>query len=258
MKGKVYLVGGGPGDPELLTLKAVKLLGRASIVLHDALVSRDVLRLIDPSAEKIDVGKRCGRKLLTQEEINDLLISYAKSHEVVVRLKGGDPSIFSRGGEEISALREACIDFEIVPGITAGIAAAAGAAISLTDRRFASQVLFTTMQRDTPNRAIQWAGISSTTTLVIYMPGPDYGHVAEQLRDAGWPLDMPCAIVSNASGENQLVRSTNLAQLPSEVTLLAPAVIVVGRVVTQVAREIGREFASGMGTAEEISRPMVI
>ena len=199
MSGKVYLVGGGPGDPELLTVKAVKILSRANIVLHDALVSREVLALIAPSAELIDVGKRAGRKLLTQEEINSLLVSYAESHEIVVRLKGGDPLIFGRAGEEMAALREANIGFEIVPGITAGLGAAAAAGISLTDRRYASQVLFTTMQRDTPNRAIQWAGISSTTTLVIYMPGPDYGHVAEQLRDASWPLDMPCAIISHAT-----------------------------------------------------------
>jgi uroporphyrin-III C-methyltransferase len=258
VSGTVYLVGGGPGDPELLSLKAAKVLGRASVVLHDALVSREVLALISPTAAKIDVGKRSGRKLLTQEEINDLLVSYAKSHEVVVRLKGGDPTIFGRAGEEIAALREACIDFEIVPGITAGIAAAAAAGISLTDRRFASQVLFSTMQRHTANRAIQWAGISSTTTLVIYMPGPDYSHVAAELRDAGWPLDMPCAIISKASGENQVVRPSNLAQLAFQDTLLAPAVIVVGRVVAQVAEEIGREFALSMETARQTPKSIVI
>lgn len=258
MRGKVYLVGGGPGDAELLTLKAVKILGRANVVLHDALVSREVLAMASETAEKIDVGKRCGRKLLTQEEINELLISYAKSHEVVVRLKGGDPSIFGRAGEEIAALKEACVAFEIVPGITAGIAAAAAAGISLTDRRIASQVLFTTMQRDTPNRAIQWSGISSTTTLVIYMPGPDYGYVAEQLRDAGWPVDIPCAIISKASGENQAVRSTNLAALAAEDTLAAPAVIVVGRVVSHIAAEISREYVPSIGAAKEALKSIVI
>lgn len=242
MSGKVYLVGGGPGDPELLTVKAVKILGRANVVLHDALVSRGVLALTAPAAELIDVGKRAGRKLLTQEEINSLLVSYAESHEIVVRLKGGDPLIFGRAGEEMAALRDAGIEFEIVPGITAGLGAAAAAGISLTDRRFASQVLFTTMQRDTPNRAIQWAGISSTTTLVIYMPGPDYGQVAEQLRDAGWPMDMPCAIVSHASGSDQTICSTCLAELANESTLPAPAIIVVGRVATRAAEEISHDF----------------
>jgi uroporphyrin-III C-methyltransferase len=258
MKGKVYLVGGGPGDPELLTLKAAKILGRADIVLHDALVSREVLALAAAGAELIDVGKRCGRKLLTQEEINALMISYTQSHEVVVRLKGGDPLLFGRAGEEIAALRQAGVEFEIVPGITAGFGAAAAAGFSLTDRRVASQVLFTTIQRDTENRSIQWGGISSTTTLVIYMPGTDYARVMQQLRDAGWPDDMPCAIVSNASGKHQAIRSTVLAKLADEATLPAPSIMVVGRVVAEVAGEISREFRIGPETAERTSRPMVI
>jgi uroporphyrin-III C-methyltransferase len=258
MKGKVYLVGGGPGDPELLTLKAAKILGRADIVLHDALVSREVLALAAAGAELIDVGKRCGTKLLTQEEINALMISYAKSHKVVVRLKGGDPLFFGRAGEEIAALREAGVEFEIVPGITAGFGAAAAARFSLTDRRVASQVLFTTIQRDSDNRSIQWGGISSNTTLVIYMPGTDYARVRQQLRDAGWPEDMPCAIVSHASGKDQAIRSTILAKLADEATLPAPAIMVVGRVVAEVAEEIGREFRIGVENAERTSRPMVI
>lgn len=258
MKGKVYLVGGGPGDPELLTLKAAKILARANIVLHDALVSREVLALVAAGAELIDVGKRCGRKLLTQQEINALLVSYATSHEVVVRLKGGDPLLFGRAGEEITALREAGVEFEIVPGITAAFAAAAAAGFSLTDRRVASQVLFTTIQRDTDNRSIQWGGISSTTTLVLYMPGTDYARVMEQLRDAGWPDDMPCAIVSQASGKDQEIRSTVLAKLADEATLPAPAIMVVGRVVAEVAEEISREFRIGPEIADRTSHPMVI
>jgi uroporphyrin-III C-methyltransferase len=258
MKGKVYLVGGGPGDPELLTLKAARILGRADIVLHDALVSREVLALAAPGAERIDVGKRCGRKLLTQEEINALMISYAESREVVVRLKGGDPLLFGRAGEELAALRQAGVEFEIVPGITAGFGAAAAAGFSLTDRRVASQVLFTTIQRDTENRSIQWGGISSTTTLVIYMPGTDYARVMQQLRDAGWPDDMPCAIVSNASGKNQAIRSTILAKLADDARLPAPAIMVVGRVVAEVAEEISREFRIEPETAERSSRSMVI
>jgi uroporphyrin-III C-methyltransferase len=258
MKGKVYLVGGGPGDPELLTLKAARILGRADIVLHDALVSREVLQLVAADAELVDVGKRCGTKLLTQEEINALMVSYTKTHKVVVRLKGGDPLLFGRAGEEIAALRLADIEFEIVPGITAGFGAAAAAGFSLTDRRVASQVLFTTIQRDTENRSIQWGGVSSTTTLVLYMPGTDYARVMQQLRDAGWPDDMPCAIVSHASGKDQEIRSTVLARLGDESALPAPAIMVVGRVVAEVAEEIGRGFQIGPETAEKTSRPMVI
>jgi uroporphyrin-III C-methyltransferase len=258
MKGKVYLVGGGPGDPELLTLKAAKILGRAEIVLHDALVSREVLALAAGGAELIDVGKRCGKKLLTQEEINALLVSYAKSHEVVVRLKGGDPLLFGRAGEEIAALRGSGVEFEIVPGITAGFGAAAAVGSSLTDRRVASQVLFTTIQRDTDSRSIQWGGISSTTTLVLYMPGTDYARVMQQLRDAGWPDDMPCAIVSHASGEDQEIRSTILAKLADEGALPAPAIMIVGRVVAHVADGISQGFRIGPETAEKMSPPMVI
>ena len=258
MTGKVYLVGGGPGDPELLTLKAARILGRADIVLHDALVSGEVLALAGAGAELIDVGKRCGRKLLTQEEINALMVSYAESHQVVVRLKGGDPLLFGRAGEEIAALRRAGVEFEIVPGVTAGLGAAAAAGFSLTDRRVASQVLFTTIQRDTDHRSIQWGGISSTTTLVLYMPGTDYARVTQQLRDAGWPEDMPCAIVSHAWGRDQQIRSTILANLPNEVTLPAPAIMVLGRVVAQVAEEIGREFRIGPESAASKSPPLVI
>jgi uroporphyrin-III C-methyltransferase len=258
VKGKVYLVGGGPDDPELLTRKAARILGRADIVLHDALVSREVLALAAAGAELIDVGKRCGKKLLTQEEINALMVSYAKSHEIVVRLKGGDPLLFGRAGEEIAALRQAGVEFEIVPGITAGFGAAAAAGFSLTDRRVASQVLFTTIQRDTDNRSIQWGGISSTTTLVLYMPGTDYARVMQQLRDAGWPDDMPCAIVSHASGKDQAIRSTILAKLADEGALSAPAIMVVGRVVAEVAEDISRGFRIGVETAEKTSRPLVI
>src|SRR5438445_10412605 len=147
MSGKVYLVGAGPGDPELLTLKAARLLAGADVVLHAALVSEGVLALIPRAADVINVGKRAGQKLLTQDEINSLLVSYAQTRQTVVRLKGGDPTIFGRAGEEIEALRKAGIEYEIVPGISAALGAAATAGISLTDRRVASQILFTTFSR---------------------------------------------------------------------------------------------------------------
>src|ERR1700676_1943043 len=133
--GTVYLVGAGPGDPELLTVKATKLLAAADIVLHDSLVSAEILALISPRAEIIDVGKRAGRKLLTQDEINSLLVSYAETRTTVVRLKGGDPSMFGRAGEELEALRHANIPHEVVPGISAALGAPAAAGICLTDRR---------------------------------------------------------------------------------------------------------------------------
>ena len=218
--GKVYLIGAGPGDPDLLTVKAARLLERATIVLHDSLVSREVLQLIPREAEIIDVGKRCGQKLLTQDEINQLLISCATqsrsgrsldrysagpsdlstTHNEVIRLKGGDPVVFGRAGEEIEALLRANIPFEIVPGITAALGAAAAAGISLTDRRAASQIVITTYSRGSDRGAadpfavtphLDWAAISSSTTLVLYMPGADYAEVSRRLIEAGQPEHSP-------------------------------------------------------------------
>jgi uroporphyrin-III C-methyltransferase len=243
--GRVYLIGAGPGDPELLTVKGARLLSRANIVLHDSLVSREVLQLVARDAEVIDVGKRCGQKLLTQDEINSLLISAAKKYEVVIRLKGGDPLIFGRAGEEMEALRKAGVNFDIVPGITAALGAAAAAGVSLTDRRAASQVVISTFSRGTEGAQMDWGAITSTTTLALYMPGPDYGEVAHRLREGGLPDDLPCVIVSNATGAAQQIRWSSIARLAYEEKLPAPALIIVGRVASQKAQEIGKAFWRG-------------
>jgi uroporphyrin-III C-methyltransferase len=255
--GKVYLVGAGPGDPDLLTVKAVRLLERATVVLHDSLVSREVLQRIAPAAEIIDVGKRCGRKLLTQEEINALLVSYAARHEAVIRLKGGDPLIFGRAGEEIEALRQAGVDFEVVPGVTAALGAAAAAGISLTDRRAASQVVITTFSRGADSSAMDWGVVTSATTLVLYMPGAEYSDVARRLADAGMPDDLPCVIVSNATGSQQQVRWTSVAGLSSEERLPAPALLIVGRVAAQKVREISAAHWRGETQELHNKRPTV-
>jgi uroporphyrin-III C-methyltransferase len=241
--GRVYLIGAGPGDPELLTLKAARLLASADVVLHDSLVSREVLEKISSNAEIVDVGKRCGRKLLTQDEINSLLVSYAASRDVVVRLKGGDPSIFGRAGEELQALREAHVEYEVVPGVTAALGAAAAAEISLTDRRVASQVLLSTFSRGA--NAMDWGCLTPATTLVLYMPGPDYAEVSRRLGEAGLPGDLPCVIVSGASGAHQLVRWSSVGALSNEEKLPAPALMIVGRVVSQQVREISDAFWRG-------------
>ncbi len=242
MMGKVYLVGAGPGDPELLTLKAARLLAEADVVLHDALVSREVLAMISPAAELINVGKRAGRKLLTQEEINALLVSFARSGRDVARLKGGDPSIFGRAGEEIEALRAAGIEYEIVPGISAALGAAAAAGVSLTDRRVASQILITTFSRGIDGSAMDWGCVTSTTTLVLYMPGADYAEVSERLLGGGLPADLPCVIVSQATGSQQQVRWSNVARLASEERLPAPALLIVGRVASHDVAELSASF----------------
>jgi uroporphyrin-III C-methyltransferase len=240
--GKVFLVGAGPGDPDLLTVKAARLLASADIVLHDSLVSREVLALISASAEIIDVGKRAGKKLLTQEEINSLLISYAETREKVIRLKGGDPSVFGRAGEEIEALRKARISYEIIPGITAALGAAAAAGISLTDRRVASQIVLSTFSRGSASSAMDWGCIGGTTTLVLYMPGAEYAEVAERLREGGLPPDLPCVIVSGASGPRQEIRWSNVARLANEEKLPAPALLIVGRVASRDVANIGKSY----------------
>lgn len=245
MMGKVYLIGAGPGDPELLTLKAARLLTRADVVLHDALVSREVLAMISNVAEVIDVGKRAGRKLLTQEEINTLLVSYARKREIVVRLKGGDPSIFGRAGEEIESLRKAGIEYEIVPGITAALGAAAAAGISLTDRRVASHILLTTFSRGTDGSVMDWGWVTSTTTLVLYMPGAHYAEVSQRLLEGGLPTDLPCVIVSNAASSQQQVRWSSVARLASEEKLPAPALLIVGRVASREIEGLRSAFWDG-------------
>ena len=244
MSGKVYLVGAGPGDPELLTLKAARLLQSANVVLHDSLVSGEVLAMVSRDAELIDVGKRAGRKLLTQDEINSLLVSYAGKHEVVVRLKGGDPLLFGRAGEEIEALRNASVDFEIVPGITAAVGAAAGVKISLTDRRVASQVLFTTFSRGESGNWLNWAAVTPETTIAIYMPGTHYSEVAARLVENGLSPETPCVVVSHATRAEQQIRWSNIAALGNEAQLPAPSILLVGRVCTQVSAESIDEWRS--------------
>jgi uroporphyrin-III C-methyltransferase len=240
--GKVFLVGAGPGDAELLTLKAARILAAANVVLHDALVSQEVLAKVSPAAQIIDVGKRCGHKLLTQDEINSLLVSYAATNEVVVRLKGGDPLIFGRAGEELQALREAKVEFEIVPGITAALGAAAAAGISLTDRRLSSQILFSTFTRRPEANTLEWGTLSPATTLALYMPGPDYAEVALRVSEAGLPADLPCVIVSGATCAHQQIRWTSVGNLAHEERLPAPALLIIGRVAARQFHEIAATF----------------
>ncbi len=253
--GKVFLVGAGPGDPELLTMKAVRILGRADVVLHDALVSADVLALVSSDAEVIHIGKRCRQKLLTQEEINDLLVHYARSRPTVVRLKGGDPLLFGRAGEEMDALRAAGVPFEVVPGVTSGLASAAAAGVSLTDRRIASQVLFTTAHRQPGRIALDWAGlVGSDTTVVIYMPGREYAQLSSSLTEAGLDPHTPCLVTSCASLPTQQQLQTTIEKLGDEIGLPAPSLLIVGWVADPAALLAGNavwNHASQAQFAEE-------
>jgi len=246
---RVFLIGAGPGDPELLTVKAVRLLQSAKIVLHDSLVSPEVLALIPPGIPRIDVGKRAGFRLLTQSDVNALLVDAAKQHEIVVRLKGGDPLLFGRAAEEIESLRAANIAFEIVPGISAAFASAAAAQVSLTDRRLSSRVLFTTFSRSENARLFAGVPIAPDTTVVVYMPGPDYDDVSHWLAESGIVAETPCLVISKASQREQVVRSTRVSLLGSLSSLPAPALLIVGRVashsaVSAVAEDWLKQFGS--------------
>jgi uroporphyrin-III C-methyltransferase len=233
--GTVFLIGAGPGDPELLTVKALRILQTANVVLHDSLVSPEILAYIPATAERIDVGKRRGFRLLDQNEINALLVASAQKHQTVIRLKGGDPLLFGRAAEEIQALRAAHIPFDVVPGISAAFASAAAAQISLTDRRLASHVLITTYSRAPEAHVLPLLGITSETTIVVYMPGADYTGVANWLLESGMPPETPSLVISKASQRDQSVRSATLSQLGTLPALPAPALLVVGRVASQSA-----------------------
>jgi uroporphyrin-III C-methyltransferase len=227
---KVFLIGAGPGDPELLTIKALRILQSADVVLHDSLIGSKILDLLPASAQRVDVGKRAGFRLLTQSDINSLLVDAASKHSVVVRLKGGDPLLFGRAAEEIQALREAKIDFEVVPGISAAFGAAAAAKVSLTDRRLASHVLFTTFSRAPEAKFLPGIGLTADTTVVVYMPGPDYAEVSRWLEDAAVSPDTPVLVISKASHPDQSHHATTVAGLAHQAPLPAPALLLVGRV----------------------------
>jgi uroporphyrin-III C-methyltransferase len=240
LKGKVYLVGAGPGDPELLTLKALRLLQSAEAVLHDDLVAPEILQLIPSSAQIHNVGKRCGKKKILQGEINYLMVALAASGLRVVRLKGGDPLIFGRAGEEIETLRRHNIPFEIVPGVTSAMGAAAAAQIPLTHRRTSSALVLITAHRASEHQASEKAAaekdawsqfVASGATLVIYMPGQNYSDIAERLRTAGLAGETPCAVISRATTRYQRTHRTTVVDLHRSPQLAAPTLLIVGEVV---------------------------
>lgn len=230
-KGKVYLVGAGPGDPELLTVKALRLLETADVILHDDLVPEELLALVHRHALVTSVGKRCGRPRITQAGIQQLMIEAAKAGQSVVRLKSGDPLIFGRAGEEIAALRTARIPFEIVPGVTAALAAGAALELPLTDRRWASKLIFCTGHHATgKDPAPVWSGqLPDDATLVIYMPGRDTARLARELAAVGVAADVPCAAVSHAATERQTHVAARLESLSELECGPAPVMVMVGR-----------------------------
>jgi uroporphyrin-III C-methyltransferase len=234
MSGKVYLVGAGPGAADLLTLRAAAALRAAQVVLHDDLVPPEILDLCTASAQLINVGKRCGRRGRSQEQINALMVWYARETQAqtIVRLKSGDPAVFGRLGEELEALRRAGVEFEIVPGVTAASAAAASAKITLTDRRAASALVVVTAH-NCRNESLSETVEPARCTYALYMPGPDYSKTVQGLFESGHEPTTPCAVISNAGRTNEEVRYLTLGELASAKRISAPAMLIVG----EVARE---------------------
>ncbi|MGC1362539.1 MAG: siroheme synthase CysG [Silvibacterium sp.] len=222
VRGRVYLVGAGPGDPDLLTARAARLLATADVVLNDDLVPEAVLAMAHPEALALNVGKRCGAKKITQAEINQLMIENARAGRSVVRLKSGDPLVFGRAAEEMDALRSADVTFEVVPGITAAFAAAAALGLSLTDRRASSSVHFSSGHHATGGPAE-----IPEPTRVVYMPGRDFSALSAEWREQGLPGDLPCVAISRAAQPDERITKTTLDGLdavdpgPAPVLLLA-------------------------------------
>ena len=228
--GSVWLVGAGPGDPDLLTVKALKALGRADVVVHDGLVSDEILALAPQAARLINVAKRKSRHTLAQDEINKLLVAFALEGLTVVRLKGGDPFVFGRGGEELEACRAAGVECHVVPGVTAALAASAGAGAPLTHRGSAQAVTFVTGHAAHGEPDLDWAALAKVNqTVVIYMGLTTAGLIAERLIGAGRAGSTPALIVVNASRADEQRVATTLAGLAVAAEgLSGPALLMVG------------------------------
>lgn len=235
--GKVYLVGAGPGDPGLMTLKGKTLLESADVVVYDALVSSPILEMISPNAEKINAGKRSGRHSLLQEETTQLLIELAQRYAVVVRLKGGDPFVFGRGGEEMEDLVAVGVPVEVIPGVTSGIAAPAYAGIPLTHRSYSSSVTFVTGHESAGKYrpAVNWQAIAhGSETIVIYMGVKNLPYIVGELMGAGLSGETPVALIrwgTRREQEELLGDLSTIVQKVEESGFEAPAIAVIGNVV---------------------------
>ncbi len=260
-RGVVYLVGAGPGDPGLITLRGAECLRVADVVVYDALANPRLLDLAPAAAERVAVGKRHGRRCMSQEAISELLVSRAAAGKSVVRLKGGDPFVFGRGGEEAAALRASGIRFEVVPGVTAGVAAPACVGIPVTHRDFASAVAFVTGHEDRckAESRLDWLGLARFPgTLVFYMGVTRLAELTRLLIEHGKPADTPAAVIEWGTTPQQ--RSVTgpldgVAELVRDIGLRAPAVIVVGPVVSLAGTLCWFEDRPLFGQSVVITRP---
>jgi uroporphyrin-III C-methyltransferase len=258
-KGMVYLVGAGPGDPELLTVRALRLLESADVVLHDDLVPAEVLALVHRHALVTSVGKRCGRPRITQAGIHGLMVESARAGQSVVRLKSGDPLVFGRAAEEIAALRAAGVAFEVVPGVTAALAAGAALGLPLTDRKSASKLIFATGHHASGKDEMPiWSGpLPEDATLVVYMPGRDVARIARELAAAGVGADVPCCAISHAATQRQSYAASTLEELPGMVCGQAPLLLLVGRAMQSLLDGSGEVEAEGYFAGGAVSGAVI-
>ncbi len=244
MTGKVYLVGAGPGDPKLITLRAVELIQKADVVLYDRLVSKKILSMIPKKAEKIYVGRAVGDDTKHQDSTNELMVKYAKTNQNVVRLKGGDPIIIGRGGEEAEYLKKYKIKFEIIRGITSGIGSATYSGIPLTHRSFASSVVFVTGHEDPEKKkeAVKWKNLAkSVDTIVIMMGLSRIGVICKQLAQGGMDKKMPVAVIQDGTTSKHKMISGNISNIARRVKqeeFKPPCIIIIGKVVN-LSKTIG-------------------
>jgi uroporphyrinogen III methyltransferase/synthase len=267
--GKVYLVGAGPGHPDLLTIRGAELLKTAEVIVYDRLIQDEVLALAKCSAEKIFMGKPLGKHASRQDEIHDLLVRKAREGKTVVRLKGGDPFLFGRGGEEAEYLAEHGIPFEVVPGVSSCLSAPLSAGIAVTHRDRASSVAIVTgHSADGNDDRLDWCALSKVDTLVVLMGVHNAAHVAQHLMAAGRSADTPVAAIQMAFWPGECVVSATLGTIADEVrraNIEAPATLVIGEAVSLreklkgYQQHIGQLFMQAVGetTVRDTSFPLV-